>query len=225
MKKTWELILNKNNYKDILKKVYSEDILIFPNKENVFETFKHFEINETKVVIIGQDCYINYKKIDNKIYPQANGLAFSVNPQFKIPPSLKNIFKELEETVDTFTYENGDLSRWVKEEKVLLLNTSLTVEYKKSNSHSKYWQKLTDNIIQEISNNCNNIVFILWGNFAKSKRKFIDSNKHFIITGVHPSPLSAKYNKKGQDNSFFGHNYFNKCNDYLIEYNKSPIKW
>ena len=105
-------------------------------------------MNETKVVILGQDCYINYKTVNDKICPQATGLAFSVDPNFKIPPSLKNIFKELEETVDGFSYKNGDLSRWVKEEKVLLLNASLTVEYKKSNSHSKHWQNLTDNIIK-----------------------------------------------------------------------------
>lgn len=198
----------------------------YPRKDDIFNAFKHFKFNETKVVILGQDCYINMKNINGTIVPQANGLAFSVSPEHSIPPSLKNIFKEMSETLDDFTIpNNGDLSRWAKEENILLLNAALTVEPNKSNSHMKYWKDITDNIIEYISNNNSNVIFILWGNFAKSKEKLIDPNKHYIIKGIHPSPLSARYNMKGTDNSFFGHYYFNKVNKYLEKNNKELINW
>jgi uracil-DNA glycosylase len=199
-KDEWETINNNNNF--------------YPNKENIFETFKYFELNEIKVIILGQDCYINeYKNI-----PQANGLAFSVNKIHKIPPSLKNIYKELSNTVKNFIIPNhGDLSRWVKEEYILLLNCSLTVQPKLSNSHIKYWTNITDKIIKYISDNCNNTVFILWGNYAKNKIKLIDNNKHHIITGGHPSPLSVRH--------FYGGDYFNKTNEYLIKNNINPVNW
>ena len=132
----------------------------------------------------------------------------------------------MKETIDNFEIpNNGDLSNWVRNEKILLLNSALTVEHGKSNSHMKLWEPITDNIIKSISDKCQNIVFILWGNFAKSKKKFIDIDKHFIIEGVHPSPLACKYNLKGTSKSFFGHNYFNKVNDYLKENKIENIEW
>lgn len=224
MKKSWELVLDKFKYKEILNVVYTTDKLIFPNKENTFKAFNYFEIDETEVVILGQDCYINSLKTEEKIIPQANGLAFSVNDDFKIPPSLKNIFKELKETIPEYKFENGNLERWAKQN-VLLLNCSLTVEEGKSNSHCRYWKELTNGVIKEISDKTSNVVFILWGNFAKSKINLIDTTKHHVITGVHPSPLSAKYNHKGTSKSFFGHNYFIKCNQYLQKYKKKKIIW
>lgn len=228
--KSWEKIIkqsmNDNIYKKIKEKVNSSEDIIYPNVENVFETFKYFRVKELKVVILGQDCYINCIKKNDVIIPQANGLAFSVSKEHRIPPSLKNIYKELAESYENFIIpSHGDLSNWVMNEKVLLLNSALTVEHGKSNSHMKLWEPVTDNIIKLISEKCNNIVFILWGNFAKSKKKFIDSNKHYIVEGVHPSPLSCKYNMKGTSKSFFGHDYFNKVNLYLKEHNINEINW
>ena len=199
---------------------------VFPNKKNIFETFKYFDIDELKVVILGQDCYIGSICNNNITIPQANGLAFSVRMEHLTPPSLKNIYKELKDTIPNFIIPpNGDITRWVKEEKILLLNSALTVEEKCSGSHMKIWEPFTDMIMKDISSSCNNIVFILWGNHAKSKVNLIDKNKHHIIMGVHPSPLSAKPNKKGTSCSFFGHDYFNRTNIYLESKNKSKINW
>lgn len=227
VKKSWKKIIKNsiteedfNNLDELLKTKY------YPNEENIFETFKYFDVKNTKVVILGQDCYINEIVVDDTIYPQACGLAFSVNKEHKTPPSLKNIYKELSETIEGFTIpDNGDLSRWVKEENVLLLNASLTVKPKTSGSHMKYWKNITDNIIKEISNQTENVVFILWGNFAKSKATLIDMKKHKIISGQHPSPLSANYSLKGTDRSFFGRNYFNKANLYLTSKDIEPVNW
>ena len=230
VKKSWKDIIKESmkndNYKKIKEKILSTKNIIYPNYDNIFETFKYFDLEDTKVVIIGQDCYINHIIKDTIVIPQANGMCFSVSSEHKTPPSLKNIFKELDETIDEFTIPtSGDLSRWVKEEKVLLLNAALTVEAGKSNSHANLWTPVTNNIIKEISNQTENIVFILWGNFAKTKAEFIDQSKHKVISGVHPSPLAARYNMKGTQKSFFGHAYFNKANEYLIKHNKEPISW
>lgn len=230
VKKSWKKIIKNSmsdeQYKKIKETVNNSTGNVYPNFENIFETFKYFDIDELKVVILGQDCYINCIEENGIIYPQANGLAFSVNNKHRIPPSLKNIFKEMKETIDDFEIpNNGDLSNWVRNEKILLLNSALTVEHGKSNSHMKLWEPITDNIIKSISDKCQNIVFILWGNFAKSKKKFIDVDKHFIIEGVHPSPLACKYNLKGTSKSFFGHNYFNRVNDYLKENKIENIEW
>ncbi len=154
------------------------------------------------------------------------GMSFSVPESVKIPPSLRNIYKELNESIDNFEIPSyGDLSRWVKKENIILLNASLTVLDGQSNSHQKLWTEFTDNLIKYISDKTNNVVFILWGNFAKSKSRLIDMEKHKIISGVHPSPLSARYNLKGDMRSFFGHDQFNKVNIYLKKNNKSNINW
>lgn len=235
MDKSWEKmfqIIFKNNMFDtpytihtFINSIYSDDIKnIFPLKNDILNAFKYCKLEDIKVVILGQDCYINSIKINEKIIPQANGLAFSVNKEHKIPPSLKNIFKEMKESIDGFEIpENGDLT-YLAKQGVLLLNCALTVEEGKSNSHAKKWEKVTNKIIEYISNNTNNVVFILWGNFSKSKKKLINNN-HCIIEGKHPSPLSARYNKKGTELSFFGHNYFNRCNNYLKTKNKKEIIW
>lgn len=235
MDNSWKIMFNdifKNNILDtpyninrFINSFYIENNICYPNKEDVLKAFKYFPLEDTNIVIIGQDCYINSINIDGLEIPQANGLAFSVNKEHKIPPSLKNIFKEMNETIKDFKYpENGDLT-YLAKQGVLLLNCALTVKKGKSNSHAKIWKPVTDKIIKYISDNTCNIVFILWGNFAISKKKFIDSNKHHIIEGVHPSPLSSRYNLKGTNKSFFGHDYFNRSNKYLSEKKKNEINW
>lgn len=235
MDKSWEVMFKdifKENILDtpyninkFINTLYVENSNIFPVKDDVLSAFKYFKLSDTKVVILGQDCYINSIDVNGKEIPQANGLAFSVSKEHKIPPSLKNIYKEMNESIDDFKIpDNGDLT-YLAKQGVLLLNCALTVKKGYSNSHAKIWKPITDEIIKYISNNTNNIVFILWGNFAKSKKELIDLNKHFIIEGKHPSPLSARYNKKGTSDSFFGHDYFNSCNKYLSNNNKEPIVW
>ena len=170
MKTSWKNIINISKLN--INNLY-ENKKTYPLKKDIFNAFKYFEVDDTKVVIIGQDCYINSITLNDTEIPQANGLSFSVNKYHKIPPSLKNIFKEMNESIEKFNYpENGDLT-YLAEQGVLLLNCALTVEKGKSNSHAKFWKDITDNLIQNISDKCNNIVFILWGNFAKSKKKFI----------------------------------------------------
>jgi uracil-DNA glycosylase len=209
----WEELLNNSNIIDFLEKKYKKyettNDKIFPNKENILEAFKYFDLKETKLVFLGQDPYINSQYENDIEIPQATGLAFSVPNNFRMPPSLKNIHKEL--MLEYKNYEipkNGNLIRWVKDENILLLNTALTVKKGLSNSHQKKWSSITDSVIKYISDNHKNVIFLLLGNNAKSKAKFIDINKHNIISGVHPSPLSAK-------RGFFNSNIFIKVNEYL----------
>ena len=218
VKKSWKKILKKYINDDDIEKLYKNKTT-FPKINNIFEAFKYFDFNETKLVFIGQDPYINYKIINNEIIPQATGLSFSVPEEFPIPPSLKNIFIEIKNSYPDFIIpENGNLIKWVVEEKILLLNTSLTVEKNKSNSHQKFWKNITDNIIKDISDNHHNTIFLLLGNNAKSKKKYINEKKHIIIEGIHPSPLSAY---KG----FFNSKIFKKINVALNKQNKKIIKW
>lgn len=180
----------------------------FPPKDKIFQSFEL--INNIKVLILGQDPYHG---ID-----QANGLAFSVNKGIKIPPSLRNIFKELNNEYGYDIPQHGDLSSWSKQG-VLLLNSILTVESGKPSSHKKMgWENFTDSIIKHISENEENIVFLLWGNFAKSKEDLINKDKHLILKSTHPSPFSAN---KG----FLGCDHFKTCNEYLEEKNINPIDW
>lgn len=218
MKKSWNSMMERYGAIDLVENIYNTTDNVYPPKDMVFNCFKHFRMKDTKVVLLGQDPYIKHN--------QAIGMAFAVNKNEKIPPSLKNIYKELYESIDDFDIpKHGDISRWNIEEKVLLLNTSLTVIEGKSNIHSKLWKDITNRIISKISLKCNNVVFILLGNNAKEKRKLIDSNKHYIIEGIHPSPLSARYNLKGTNKSFFGNNIFNRVNEYLINKNIEPVNW
>lgn len=183
---------------------------VLPAKDKIFNAFNLCPYEKLSVVIIGQDPYIHKE--------EANGLAFSVNKGIKLPPSLKNIFKEIEnETNKKPNYNNGDLT-YLAKQGVLLLNSVLTVIENISGSHQYIgWEKITNKIITQINKNKKNIVFILWGNYAKKKIKLIDGNKNLILTSAHPSPLSAK--------KFFNNNHFNATNEYLIKKNKSPIKW
>lgn len=183
--------------------------IIFPKRENIFRSLRLVHPREVKVVILGQDPYHNFN--------QANGLAFSVNNDQPHPPSLRNIFIELESDLKIKIEKKGDLGTIAKQG-VLLLNSILTVEKNNPGSHKNIgWEKLTDKIISSLSL-MGNKVFILWGNFAKKKSNLIDNNINLVISSSHPSPFSAH---KG----FFGSKPFSKCNDYLIKKGKGPIKW
>ena len=173
VKNSWLNILDNDNLNKIIFELNKKsNCEYFPLIENIFETFKYFETYETKVILLGQDPYHNIK---NNI-PQANGLSFSVNDNYPIPPSLKNIFKELKNEYNNFKIpNNGNLKKWLIQEKILLLNCSLTVEKHKAGSHMKLWKNYTNNIIKYISENCSNVVFILLGNFAQNKIKIINS--------------------------------------------------
>ena len=212
---TWTEILapikNTEYFTTLWEKVKEEyqTTKCFPPKNQIFRAIELTPFDEVKVVIIGQDPYHN----DN----QANGLCFSVSDKVKAPPSLKNIFKELEADLGICKTSN-ELEMWAKQG-VLLLNATLTVRAHEANSHKDLgWGQFTDFIIKEISDKKENVVFVLWGAFAQKKAGLIDTKKHFIIQSVHPSPLSAR---KG----FFGSRPFSKINQFLEEKGKEPINW
>jgi len=210
---------NDTNFMKIINK-YSSEIeeclndestkyTIYPHSNLIFNTFNQFNSDELRVILIGQDPYINEN--------EAMGLSFSIPNGTKIPPSLKNILKEIEleygQTCDT------DLTNWSKQG-VLLLNKSLTVRKGSSNSHKQIWQQFTDELLQYFANYYENIVYILWGNDAQSIQKYIDTNSNLVLKGVHPSPLAQTGTKK-----FVGCNHFKLCNEYLIKNGYGPIKW
>lgn len=184
---------------------------VFPPVHNVFAAFNLCDIDNVKVVIIGQDPYHGFG--------QANGLAFSVDSGVKFPPSLKNILREVaDETGRESKCADGNLEPWARDG-VLLLNTVLTVRAHEAGSHcGQGWEEFTDSVIRKVSDKCSGVVFILWGKHAMSKEKLIDSSKHLILKGVHPSPLSAY-------RGFFGCNHFVEANNYLIEKGKEPVEW
>jgi uracil-DNA glycosylase len=183
---------------------------IYPNMYNIFEALKITSYKDTKVLILGQDPYHGEN--------QAHGLAFSVQKGVATPPSLINIFKELRDDLGCFIPNNGYLVPWAKQG-VLLLNTSLTVEANKANSHrNKGWEIFTDYIIQLLNKKESPMVFLLWGNNAKEKIKYITNPKHLILTAAHPSPLSAS-------RGFFGCKHFSKTNDFLKKTNQAEIDW
>ena len=192
-----------------LKKEYSEKV-IYPDMFNIFNALKSVPLNSVKVVILGQDPY--HEK------GQAMGLSFSVPKGIAKPPSLVNIFKEITNETGKQMPESGDLTGWANQG-VLLLNTCLTVREHMANSHKgKGWENFTDGVIKKISQLRQNVVFLLWGSNARSKKSLIDLNKHCVLESVHPSPLSAY-------NGFFGCNHFTKANDYLVANGFSPIDW
>ena len=212
---TWTEILapikNTEYFTELWKKVEEryETTKCFPPKDQIFRAIELTPFDEVKVVIIGQDPYHN----DN----QANGLCFSVSDKVKAPPSLKNIFKELEDDLGIKKTSN-ELEMWAKQG-VLLLNATLTVRAHEANSHKDLgWEQFTDFIIKEISDKKENVVFVLWGAFAQKKAVLIDASKHFIIQSAHPSPFSVH---KG----FFGSRPFSKINQFLEEKGKEPINW
>lgn len=183
---------------------------IFPPKNYIFNALKLTSYKDVKVVIVGQDPYHGVN--------EAHGLSFSVQKGVKVPPSLKNIYKELYDDLGVKPCDNGDLTRWAKQG-VLLLNSVLTVEKDKPASHKNLgWERLTDYIIKLLDNKEDPVVFILWGNFAKSKSSLITNPKHLVITSPHPSPFSARY-------GFFGSKPFSKTNDFLSKNHLEPINW
>lgn len=195
--------------REFLKSEYSSHV-IYPDMYDIYNCFKYTPFDKLKVVLLGQDPYHNVN--------QAHGLCFSVKEGFERPPSLVNIFKELKEDIGCEISQSGDLSAWAKSG-VLLLNTALTVREHQANSHKNCgWTWFTDSVIELISKNKENVVFILWGGNARSKKPLIDKNKHLILECAHPSPLSAY-------NGFFGCKHFSKTNDYLIKHGKEPIDW
>lgn len=185
--------------------------LIYPPYNERYSAYELTPLDQVKVVILGQDPYHGPN--------QANGLAFSVHQGIAIPPSLRNIYKELADDIEGFTIPaHGSLEEWAKQG-VFLLNTSLSVEAAKAGSHAKIgWQHLTDATIQAINEHCEHVVFILWGSHAQKKIPLIDESKHCIITSAHPSPLSAY-------RGFFGSKPFSKTNQYLLAHGKAEIDW
>lgn len=183
---------------------------VYPERKNIFNAFKLTPFDQVRCVIIGQDPYHGVG--------QANGLAFSVNHGVVIPPSLKNIFKEIEDEMGHFVNPSGDLSRWA-EQGVLLLNSVLTVRDGEPGSHRDLgWEIFTDNMITYINANKTNVVFLLWGKYAESKSKLISEDKNIILTSAHPSPLSAS---KG----FFGNGHFEMTNKILAASTGTVIDW
>ena len=198
------------NLVDFVKAEYKDNIC-YPKGGLIFSALNNCVLEKVKLVILGQDPYHNPN--------QANGLAFSVPENIVHPPSLVNIFKEITQDLDTIYPANGDLMKWVNQG-VLLLNSTLTVRKNKPGSHQNVgWEDFTDEIIKIISLKKKNIVFLLWGNYAKKKSKLIDQNKHLILSSGHPSPLSAN---RGY---WFGNKHFSKANQYLKENNIVEIKW
>ena len=184
--------------------------VVFPPREKTFAAFDCLAPEEVKVVLLGQDPYHDDE--------QAHGLAFSVPAGVKIPPSLRNIFKELAEDLQCPAPASGSLEHW-REEGVLLLNTVLTVRAHEAGSHCfKGWEYFTDAVIRTIGNSSLPTVFILWGAFAGKKRAFIDETKHLVIAGAHPSPLSAY-------RGFFGSRPFSRANHFLIANGRTPVDW
>ncbi len=184
---------------------------IYPKGSLIFNAFNLTPLPSVKVVILGQDPYHNPG--------EAMGLSFSVPKGIKIPPSLRNIYKELLDNDVDFNGipKHGDLTSW-STQGVLLLNAMLTVEKNKPGSHKNYgWQNFTDEVLKTISNKRDGIVFMLWGNFAKSKAHLIDNTKHLVLEAAHPSPLAG--------GAFFGCQHFRKANEYLMEKDKKPINW
>ena len=213
---TWDSLLteevNKEYFKELINYVNNEykQKTIYPKKTEVFNAFKYTDYNNVKVVILGQDPYHGPN--------QAEGLSFSVSNEVLKPPSLKNIFKELESDLGIPFPEHNSLKPWAKEG-VLLLNAVLTVEEHKPASHAnKGWETFTDEIIKILNKKEEPVVFILWGNYAREKKKYITNPIHYIIESSHPSPFSAR-------NGFFGSKPFSKTNEFLKSHNLKEIDW
>lgn len=215
----------KNNWNNLLKDEFEKDYYtdlhnflvkeyktktIYPNMYDIFNALHYTDYDKVKVVILGQDPYHGPK--------QAHGLSFSVLPGVPAPPSLKNIFKELNSDLGCYIPNNGYLKKWA-DQGVLLLNTSLTVRAGEANSHKNIgWEIFTDKIISLVNEKEDPVVFLLWGNNAIKKKELITNKKHLILSSVHPSPLSAS-------RGFFGSKPFSKINNFLISINKKPIDW
>jgi len=214
--KPWEEFLSeeftKQYFSDLTRFVDDEytNQTIFPPKKEIFSAFEFCDLNNLKVVILGQDPYHGLG--------QANGLCFSVNQGVKIPPSLRNIFKELINEYPDYCPWSGDLTHWAKQG-VLMINATLTVREKQPNSHQgKGWEQFTDSVIKLISDKKENVVFVLWGAYAQKKSILIDPSKHNVLQSAHPSPFSAH-------RGFLGNNHFRLINEYLSSKGKEEINW
>ncbi|QTE23447.1 uracil-DNA glycosylase [Polaribacter cellanae] len=214
---SWKNILNQEFEKTYFKKLIGfvkneyKNHTCFPKGQDIFASFDFCSFNDLKVVIIGQDPYHGPN--------QANGLCFSVKDGIPNPPSLINIFKEISKDLGKEPPQSGNLEKWAKQG-VLLLNATLTVRAHEAGSHQKQgWETFTNEVIKQISKENENIIFLLWGGFAKKKAKLIDKKKHFILESGHPSPLSAN---RGY---WFGNKHFSKTNEILKDLGKKEILW
>ncbi len=213
---SWKEVLQDEFKKDYFKTIKSFLVReiksgkkIYPRGKLIFNAFDSTPFEKVKVVILGQDPYHNPG--------EAMGLCFSVPKGVRVPPSLKNIYKEIENDLHIPSPQHGDLSSWA-DQGVFLLNAMLTVEKNKAGSHRKIgWQQFTDAVIQKLSDERDGLVFLLWGNFAKSKRILIDNQRHLILQSVHPSPLAGK--------KFFDNHHFSQANSYLKKGGETPIDW
>lgn len=215
IEKSWKDILSEEFEKQYWKELTSfvkaeyQKSEIYPHPKNIFRAFDLCPLEKVKVVIVGQDPYHGEK--------QAIGLSFAVNDGIALPPSLKNIYKEIKSDLGITPNQSGDLSRWASQG-VLLLNSVLTVKKDLPASHKgKGWEIFTDAVIKTLSNKKTQVVYFLWGNYAKTKGEMVDKTKNLVLTSGHPSPFSA--------NLFFGNKHFSKCNEYLVKNGMTPINW
>lgn len=213
----WKSVLEGEFKKEYFKKLMQfvttayQTTSCFPPQKDIFSAFNNTDFDAVKVVILGQDPYHNEG--------EANGLAFSVHEGMKIPPSLRNIYKELESDLGTPFASSGDLTHWATQG-VLLLNATLTVQKNSPGSHQKRgWEEFTDHVIKTLSEEKEQLVFLLWGGYAKKKGAKIDKTKHLVLESGHPSPMSAN---RGH---WFGNKHFSKTNAYLVAKHKKPIVW
>ncbi|HBD02111.1 MAG: Uracil-DNA glycosylase [Microgenomates group bacterium GW2011_GWC1_46_16] len=214
---SWEKVLQKEFDKDYFRKLTKfvkseyESATIYPPPRFIFRAFDLTPFDQVKVVILGQDPYHEPD--------QANGLCFSVNQGVKLPPSLQNIYKEIEsDTGKPPSQKDGDLTKWAQQG-VLLLNATLTVRAHQAGSHQNLgWEQFTDAVVRVLSQQKQNLVFILWGAYAQKKGAVIDESRHLVIRSAHPSPLSAH-------NGFFGSRPFSRCDTYLVAHGETPIFW
>ena len=216
MMKAWDEILAEEMHKDYYQELQAfvqkrrAEVRVFPEEKNVFNALELTPFESVKVVILGQDPYHGFG--------QAHGLSFSVQKGTPLPPSLKNIYKELQDDIGGDFPTEGDLTHWAKQG-VLLLNTVLTVEEGNANSHKGMgWERLTNRLIESLNELKHPVIFILWGKPAQDKEKLITNSNHVILKAPHPSPLSAY-------RGFFGSKPFSKVNDILIQQGQTPIRW
>lgn len=216
IEESWKQILSAEFEKDYFRQLTDfvrneyRSTTVYPPGKLIFNAFNLCPFEQVKAVIIGQDPYHGPG--------QAHGLCFSVNDNVPFPPSLRNIFKEIQDDLGKPIPENGNLTRWAKQG-VLLLNATLTVRAHQAGSHQRRgWEEFTDAAIRALAEQREHLVFILWGAYAQKKGAFIDRSRHLVLTSVHPSPLSAH-------NGFFGNRHFSRANEYLQQHGQTPIEW
>ena len=217
IEQSWKSVLHDEFEKDYFKKLtdfvrgeYLSGKTIYPEPKNIFNAFNLCAFDDVKVVIIGQDPYHEPG--------QAHGLCFSVQRGVDFPPSLQNIYKEIESDIGHKSITNGDLTDWARQG-VLLLNSTLTVRAHDAASHAGHgWEQFTDAVINAVAKNKKHIVYMLWGSFAQKKAEIVNKNENLVLTSAHPSPLSAY-------RGFFGNHHFSRANEYLVQNGESPINW